>query len=321
MIWPTLLLLLLAAEKPASPAPPGAIAGMVVNGSSGDQPTPQAEVALRAKTDGPWLVVAETKTNERGVFYFEKLPLGPQVQYQAGANFDGVHYPGPVVRLTAAQPRETVKLTVHSAQSQPSPLSARNFEITLAPDASVLQVAEKLSIVNPGKRTYVGLAPAGSDEPVTLQLAVPPQFDRTTFNKEFFGRRFAMFHDKLTTTVPWPPGERELAYRYTLRYPDWNGQWRRPLDLPCSRVRVTIRTAQPDEVSCNLPRVAGSAAGEVVFESSGQDLPAGHVLRVTVGHATAPWMRTGRIVAAVALALLIAGAGFIALRRRRAPGA
>lgn len=321
MILPSLLLLLCAAAPPASPGPPGAIAGMVVNGSSDDQPAPQAEVALRAKTDGPWVVVAETKCNERGVFYFEKLPLGAQVQYQAGANLDGVHYPGPVVRLTAARPRETVKLTVYSAQSRPSPLSAARFEIILTPGAGTLQVTEKLLIANPGQRTYVGEPLSGSAEPVTLQLAVPSQFDRTTFNAEFFGRRFTMAGDKLTTSVPWPPGQRELEYSYTLRYPHWTGRWERPLDAPCSHVRITLRAAQPDEVSGNLPRVSGSTAGEVVFESAGQILPAGHVLQVTIGHAAVPWMRTGRIAAAVALAALMVSVGFITLRRRRSPRA
>lgn len=318
MILPALLLLLCAAAPPAAPVPPGAIAGMVVNGSSGDQPAPQVEVALRAKTDGPWAVVAETKSNERGIFYFEKLPLGSQVQYQVGANLDGVHYPGPVVRLTVARPRETVKLTVYNAQSRPNPLVASRFEITLTPGPGTLQVSEKLLIVNRGKSTYVGEPLPGSAEPVTLQLAVPPQFERTTFSTEFFGSRFGMTGGKLTTSVPWPPGQRELAYSYTLRYPDWNGRWERPLDVPCSHVRITLRTAQPDEISGNLPRAPGGAAGEVSFESAGQDLPAGHVLWVTIGHAAAPWMRTGRIVAAAALALLIAGAGFIVLRRRRA---
>ena len=85
---------------------------------------------------------------------------------------------------------------------------------------------------------------------MTLELSIPPDFERTTFDQEFFGRRFAVVNHKLVTGIPWPPGERELRYTYVLRNTATVLAVAAPLDLPCSDVTIRVDGMSPDEVRC-----------------------------------------------------------------------
>ena len=119
--------------------------------------------------------------------------------------------------------------------------------------------------------------------------------------------------------IPWTPGERELEFTYVLRNTEDHRVWHRPLDLPCSNVCVRVRTTKPEEITCNLPRTDVRRDGnltELVFQSSGNGLPAGHVLQVELGQLPVAWMIYGRWLALAALVLLIAAASVVRIRRR-----
>ena len=125
-----------------------------------------------------------------------------------------------------------------------------------------------------------------------------------------------MIEQRPTTNTPWPPGQREIEYSYVLRNEQSQRIWQRPLDLPCADVEIRVRAAAPGEVSGNLPQGKGAGPGEVVFESRGNPLPAGHVLRVELGRLPLPWMAYAKWAAILLLAALIAGVGAAMLRKR-----
>ena len=137
---------------------------------------PGAEVVLRAKVDGQLLPVAETAADAQGRFRFEQLPADGDCVYLPGANRDGIHYPGPSVRLSSLRRRAEVTLAVHDAVTFPNPLVVRRHTITLCPEPGVLRVTESMLIDNPSAACYVGQAAGEDVEPVTLQLAIPADF-------------------------------------------------------------------------------------------------------------------------------------------------
>jgi hypothetical protein len=137
----------------------------------------------------------------------------------------------------------------------PNPLVILQQEIDLQTAPGLLRVRERLIIDNPTHSTYVGRAEGGQEQPVTLQLNIPADFQRVTFDHEFFGRRFSVVDGKLATGIPWTPGRRELAFTYTLRNQDACRVWRRPLDLPCQQLSLRVDHHTPREVSANLPAV------------------------------------------------------------------
>ncbi len=316
-----LLAAIAAASAAADENPPprtGAIGGAVLNAAD-KQPVAGAEVVLRVKLEDSFVPLAETRTDARGRFAFDRLFVGPHYEYLPGANRDGVHYPGPLVRLSAARPTSTVVLEVCDAVSGPNPLVIRRQDILVRTEAGAVSVTESLVIDNPTSTCYVGAPTPEGGDPVTLELAIPPDFERVTFHKEFFGRRFAVGRGKLTTGIPWTPGKREVTFTYVLPSDRPYRLWQRPLDLPCHELRLCVETDRPDHVSCNLPKGAADR-GKVVFEAKGEVLPAGHVVRLEMGRLPVPWMTYGRWLAAGTLGAFLAGTTVVLLRRRRSGG-
>lgn len=286
------------------------IDGVVLNGSANRAPVADAEVVLRARLDGEFQPVAETTSDDQGHFSFEQLPTDEAIVYLPGANRDGVHYPGKRVSPSPRRPNTRVELTVYDVVEHPCPLVIEHHEIEICPAPGVLKVREVLVIANPASRTYVGqpaqeMVDADAD-PVTLRLAIPSDFERITFDKEFFGRQFSVLDAALVTRIPWTPGRKELAFTYLLRNESHHRLIERPLDLPCSRLRVRVLTDRPAEVACTLGVDRATQRHGVVFESEGQALPAGHVIGIELGRLPVSWIAFGRPVAAGALVALIA---------------
>ncbi len=316
MIAQTLLLVSLAVAG-LLPQANGRIQGTVVNASQAKPSPCQATVLLRVLLEGQFVPFRETTSDAEGRFQFDSLPLGDPYRYLVGANRHGIHYPGPRIQLTESRPDATVELSVRDAVTHPNPLLIRKLEITICPEPGTLKVSESMLVENPSATCYVGQSPAPGARPVTLQLAIPSDFERTTFEEEFFGRRFSVVAGKLVTGVPWPPGVRALKYTYVLRNAAVNRHWERPLDLPCSQVHLRVCPAKPGQVACDLPLLPALRPGEVVFESSAQELPAGRVIHVTLGRLPLPWMAQARWVAVAVLIGLIAGTRGVMIWRRR----
>src|SRR5688572_9993469 len=104
------------------------IAGVVVNGSLDQTPSARAEVVLRAGQNGEFIAVAKTVTDAHGQFLFDDLPADPEIVYIPGANRQGIHYPGPRMRLQPGAKAPPVKLTTYDAVTSPSPLVAERHE-------------------------------------------------------------------------------------------------------------------------------------------------------------------------------------------------
>jgi hypothetical protein len=298
----------------------GSIRGLVVNSSRGDAPAGSAEVVLRVKLDGDFLVAARTTADPDGRFVFEGLPVDPALIYLAGAHRDGVVYPGRRIRLSPEQPQAHDVVKVQEAITEPNPLVLRDYTVVLEPQPGALRVTETLVIENPEPSTYVGRKPHPEAQPVTLRLGIPAEFERVTFRDEFHGRQFSLINERLVTGLPWTPGRRELQFAYVLRNDGRHRLWTRPLDLPCDRVSVTVRTIDPEGVSCNLRGPAHIEDGAVTFAGGPGALAAGHEIRVELSRLPVPVLARARWVALGALALAIAGSCLILMRRGRPAG-
>ncbi|MCC6125589.1 MAG: carboxypeptidase regulatory-like domain-containing protein [Pirellulales bacterium] len=305
----------------------GVISGVVVNASQGNSPVEGCTVVLRVRSENQFVVFGETAADRWGRFRFENLPVGKYYEYLPGANRGDVHYPGPRVRITPAEPHAAVELSVCDSIAAPSPLVLARHDIRLRTEPGVLYVTESLVVENPSSTCYIGQAEGEDAVPVTLQLNIPPEFERATFDQEYFGSRFGASEGKLITGIPWPPGKKEVKFTYVIRNDETNRNWRRPLDLPCSDVCVRVQSARPEEVACNLSpapiekrgKDEKGEIGEVLFRSEGKLLPAGFVIDVSMGHLPVPWMAYARWTALTVLFGIAAGAGIFALRRRKSP--
>lgn len=293
----------------------GTIDGMVVNASQDDRPVAEAEVVLRVQIDGQFTAVEQTVSDSEGRFRFESLPVGLDMIYLPGANRDGVHYPGRRIELTSRRSNGYVTLAVRDAVAEPNPLVVREHEIVIHGEPGVLHVVEAMLVDNPGQTTFIGQA-GESKIPITLSLGIPMDFERLTFDKEFFGRQFVISGGRVVTNIPWTPGPRWLRYTYSIPNEDVGRLLLRKLDLPSEHVRIRVLHDQPEEVTCNLPAVTDVAPGEAVFQTGGELLPAGHEIQVTLGRLPLPWMVYARWSALAVLLGLMAAAAVVVTRRR-----
>jgi hypothetical protein len=285
----------------------GRIGGQVVNVTQGGAPEAEAEVFLQAKIDGDFVGIARARSDSGGRFLFEGLPVDQGWVFLAGASRDGIHYPGPRISLSANRPDAQLLLKVHDSAAGPNPLVIRDYDIVLVPEPGALRVTETLLIENPLPVTYVGPAVSDATEPVTLELGISPEFERVTFHKEFYGRRFSMRDGRLVTGIPWTPGQRELKFTYVLRSDGKFRLWTRPLDLPCRSVRLTVLTDTPDKVSSNLGTASRTRDGAVTFASDSRLLAAGSTIKVELSGLPVSVMAYARWFALAVLALAIVG--------------
>jgi hypothetical protein len=295
----------------------GVITGVVVNGSEQQTPLAGAAVVLRVADAGTLIPIAETTSDWQGRFRFENLPVMDGVFYLPGANRGGIHYPGPRVHFGANQISTVVKVVAYDSVAEPSPLIARRHDIMLRAETGVLKVTESIVVANPTLRSYVGRTSDEGQVPVTLRLAIPPDFEQVTFEKEFFGRQFRLAGQVLETDIPWTPGEREVRFTYLLPLERRHWIFKRPLDLPCSHVRVSVAREEIKHVSANLPPTSAADDGEMIFESNEMTLPPGHVVELQLGSLPVSWTSYARWIAVAVLALLMLSAVISMQIRRR----
>lgn len=293
----------------------GRIGGQVVNATRRDSAEAGVEVLLQVLVDGTFEVIGRAATSPEGRFLFEGIPLDEPRVYLAGASRDGILYPGPRVTLGAGRSEARVRIQVHESITGPSPLVIRDHVVEIEPEPGAVRVTEALRIENPGTTTFVGQARPDGSDPVTLELRIPPGFERVTFQKEFFGRQFAMRDGHLVTGIPWTPGTRELAFTYVVPVEESSARlWERPLDLPCDHVRIVVRGQGTEALTCSLGAPRREPDGAIVFESTGSiavaagpaitlDRPAGWSL----SRAQVRWAVLGGLALAIVASLLTLG--------------
>jgi hypothetical protein len=249
--------------------------------------------------DGTFIPFADVTSDEAGRFAFDRLPTDRRVLFRVGATHDEVFHPGARVKFDLRADHQ-VQLRVYDSIASPSPLIALRHNITIRTEPKLLHIEETILVSNPSSFCYVG----EGTRPVTLRLHIPSNFERVTFDKEFYGRRFELIDGSLVTTIPWPPGERELQFNYVVPIDHRRQVWQRPLDLACSGVFVTVADTNLQGLTCNLDATA-SQPGEATFAHDGAPLSAGHLVSVSFGHLPVPWSAHARWIALSILVTLI----------------
>ena len=303
----------------SNPDATGVIEGTVLNGSRAQSPVAGAKVVLRASHQGAWIATAETTTDDRGRFRFEQIPVSRDVIYLPGANHLEIHYPGQRVTIDGRHLVNEQRIVVYETVAD-SPLVAARHEIDLRPEVGVLVVTETIVIANRSMRSYMGSEAADGQPSATLRLSIPPQFDKVTFDKEFFGRQFQLSNERLETQIPWTPGQRELKFTYRLPLEHRHWLFCRPLDLATQQLRVKVSGEKIDDVTCSFPATRTVQAGAIVFDCEAALLSAGHTIELKFGDLPVPWTTHARWIAPAALVLLVL-ATFAAMSwRRHRPG-
>jgi hypothetical protein len=154
--------------------------------------------------------------------------------------------------------------------------------------------------------------------PVTFTLGIPTDFERLTFEEEFYGRNFALIGGMVVTSIPWEPGQRWVRFTYSARNEQAYRRWERRVDAPCEQLVIRVGGDYADRVECSLPPLDAEASeqGQPTFASSGT-LAAREVVWVGLGDLPVSWMAYARWSAVVVLVATITALSLWMRRRRR----
>lgn len=287
--------------------PIGQLGGLVVDGARNDEPLPGAEVVLRGVRNDVLVPLATTHTDADGHFLFVDLEVADGALYVAGVNRDDIHYPGPRVGLFPEAPAARVRLVCFPGASGESPLVAVHHEIDIAVVGQSLAITESILVMNPSLRGFAGDDP-NDEESVSLELRPFPGFERVTFHNEQLGRNFKAADNRLTTSLAWPPGQREIKFSYQLPIELRQLTLHRPLTLPTRRLQLRVTGIGPDQVRWNIADASVTRAdNSIQFVREAEPLPRGDNLEVVLQGLPAPWTRHLRWLAPSALGLLVLG--------------
>lgn len=318
LVWPAgTVAALEPASVPSQADLPGKVGGLVVDGSHRDQPLAGASVVLRGVVDNQLVPLAETTADEHGHFEFTDLPVSPAALYVAGVNRDGVHYPGPRLALFPDHVEERVRLVAYEGLRHPSPLVAVRHDIDIQASAQFLEITESIVVMNPTLRGFIG-DPGQVAEPTTLELRPFPGFETVTFHNESLGRQFSAHDHRLTTSLPWPPGQRDIRFTYRIPLDSSTVRLQRLLTLPCRELRIRCTGVDTTATSCNLPGLTSQhEQASVTFTLEHAQLPADQLLELSLGGLSLPWQRHLKWLAVGALLLLVLAAWSHQLRRAK----
>jgi hypothetical protein len=108
-------------------------------------------------------------------------------------------------------------------------------------EARTLLVTEVALINNSSDRTYVGTgADDPQERPETLRFAVPPDALEVAIIDGLVVDDLVTTDSGFTDTSPWVPGERQVAFSYSLPYEGSDYTLRTSLDLPADTVIILM---------------------------------------------------------------------------------
>lgn len=311
----------------------GTVRGQVVNGTPGASAPAGLMVTLHAFEGSALITTLTTTTTAEGAFAFEAVDFGPERQFVASTEYQGVDYTSApaAMRPTAgdAPAALDLPLSVYETTGDRSVLAITQAHVFLEfTDPGQATVGVLYTFSNSGDRTLAALA----DDP--LQISLPAgaaglsvqggRPNETYFpNEQGFG---------LAAVVPPGEGTQQVLFSYRLPY-DGGLSFAQPMDYPVQVLNLLIADTS---VSVTGPALQNEGIqafqGEQFQNFTHGPLAAGEQMEFTVSGepgvrtgpetnplAPSPTLDTRNLATGLGgLALVLMGLGYLLYRRRPA---
>lgn len=296
------------AQEPAN----GVINGQVINGTEDSHGVGEIEITLITYVDDMVAETRTTKTDTEAKFQFNDVAT--EHEYLVSAKYMEVDYYYPV----AFDPGETttyVEVGVCDTTSSDEAIRVGLAHIIIDVEEESLQITEVFWLVNDGDRTYVGTDGV-------LVFTLPEGWFGFEAPQELLSDYKFIDDYRITYLVPFPPGEMQLVYSYSLAKPS-SAEFSIPLeiDYPTDNLELMIE-GEDIEVAINQLAPAEpviTSTGERFIHFRGADIPNGTVINLHIYNLSAggglssviPW-----IIMAIAIVIACI-AVYMAKRRKR----
>jgi hypothetical protein len=301
------LVSLLPAAALAQESASGTISGQVVNDTTGGGSVAGVEVSLITYVNG---VAGETRTtmaDGEGKFRFDNVAIDSE--YLVSAKYMDVNYYYSVV-FEAGKTTAYVEVKVCDTTNSDETIRVKQSHTIINAGEKDLLVTEIFVLDNDGDKTYVGTDGV-------LVFTLPQGATNFQAPQEQASDYEFLDNNRVTYLVPFPPGERQVVYSYTLPVPSYNGltislQVDYPtdvLDLMVAGEGIEVTATQ---LSPADPVVTGT--GEQFIHFRGDNLPRGTVINLHLSKAS---QGSGplRVILYVIIAMVIAGIAVYLVKR------
>jgi hypothetical protein len=250
------------AQEPAE----GAISGLVINGTQGGGSVSGTEITLYTYINDTLADSTTTTTDNEGKFQFENI--NAEYEYLIVARYLDVDYYYPVefeTGATTAYVEAGVCDTTDSDALIRTGLTHKIIEV----GEETLQITEVHWLVNDGDKTYLRTD-------AVLDFTLPEGAYDFLAPEELVVDFQLNENNTVTYLVPFPPGERQLVYAYTLPKPD-TAEFSVPLmiDYPTDSLEVMIGGQDIEAAVTQLAPAepVTSDAGISYLHFQGENLP------------------------------------------------
>ena len=309
-----------AAQAPTSPAPDsaldGRVAGQVLRVSGpGDRPVPRQWVILHGIGASGGRAIDSARTSATGDFRIRYRRFADSTtQYFVSTVHHGIAYVSGVLPPDASADDAT--LTVYDTTSRPLPLMVRGRHLLVfAPSGGPSRrVAEIYDLSNDTTLTRVT---SESGPPVWTGVVPAGLEDFSSGPKLTSNEAIRLVDGRVAAFAPVAPGLKRLAFTYSLPPKAFPASFL--IEQPTQLLELLLEDQGGAIEGAGLTEMSPTAIeGRTFRRFQAQDVPAGAV--VTVRVPAAPVARAARTaVPILAIAIVMAGALVLALRRRRAP--
>ncbi len=290
----------------------GVIDGQVTNDTEGGGSVAEMEVTLIIYIDN---VMAETRTavtDNEGKFRFDNVAR--EHEYLVTARYMEVDYYYPVVFETG-EVTAHVEVWVCDATASDEAIRVRLSHIILSVEEENLQLTQIFGLINEGDKTYAGTN--GS-----LVFTLPEGVTGFEAPQELMQDYRFLDGNRVTYLVPFPPGERQLAFSYRLAKPD-SAEFTifLAVDYPTDNLELMVGgeylEVTTDRLAPAEPVITGT--GERFIHFQGENLLPGTVLNLHLVDLSKGSQLTF-VIPCVIIAGLIAGIVVYLMKRRKKEG-
>jgi hypothetical protein len=287
----------------------GTIEGQVINGTEGGGSVAGVEVTLITYSNDMIAGTRTAETDSEGKFQFDNIAI--ENEYLVSASYMEVDYYYPVV----FDPGETaayVEVGVCDATTSDEAIRVGLSHAIISFEEEGIKVTVVFWLVNDGDRTYVGTDGV-------LVFTLPEEAYVFEAPQELMLDFQLLGNNRVTYLVPFPPGERQLVYSYSLAEPDSN-ELSIPLeiDYPTDSFELMVG-GEGIEVA-----VSQLAPAEPVFTATderfihfrGENLARGTIINVHLSNLS-DGGGTFLVILWVIIAVVIIGLAVYLLNRRR----
>jgi hypothetical protein len=255
----------------------GRIDGNLVDGTTGGTPLAGQTVTLMHQAGSTISQAGATVTDAHGLFHFSGLATDPTDLYAATVTYQGAAYSTDVLVL-AENSSARVTLLAYESTSSDALIGIGPIAVQIqSPNVAngLISVAELVTVVNGGQRTFVGSATPVDGKPMNLlRFALPAGAANIVTRSGFDNAQTIQVDRGFATTASVPPGQTQFSFTFTFPYDGTRAAFTYKAIYPTARVLVvaprSVRIVAPELAPASAPAGSGNIQ---VWQS--QAVPAG----------------------------------------------